>query len=56
MESTNINLRDLTKIPEKEFKQHFRDWVEQDDIARSLQAKLRKDLISNFNKTSLGKN
>ncbi|XP_055846076.1 uncharacterized protein LOC129912019 [Episyrphus balteatus] len=55
MDSTNINIKNLTKIPDNEFKQHFRDWMEQDDVARSLQAKLRKDLIANFNKTSLGK-
>lgn len=55
MESSNINIKNLTKISEKEFQQHFRDWMERDDVARSLQAKLRKDLIANFNKTSLGK-
>ncbi|XP_012156444.1 uncharacterized protein LOC101448790 [Ceratitis capitata] len=49
------NLTDLSKIPVKEFEKHFRDWMERDDVARSLQAKLRTDLISNFNKTALGR-
>lgn len=49
------NLADLTKIPPKEFEKHFQDWMERDDVARSLQAKLRSDLIKNFNKTNLGK-
>lgn len=48
------NLTDLSKLPVKEFEKHFRDWMERDDVARSLQAKLRTDLISNFNKTALG--
>uniref|UniRef100_A0A0A1WZM7 Uncharacterized protein n=1 Tax=Zeugodacus cucurbitae TaxID=28588 RepID=A0A0A1WZM7_ZEUCU len=49
------NLTDLSRIPVKEFEKHFRDWMERDDVARSLQAKLRTDLISNFNKTALGR-
>uniref|UniRef100_A0A0K8TW49 Uncharacterized protein n=1 Tax=Bactrocera latifrons TaxID=174628 RepID=A0A0K8TW49_BACLA len=49
------NLTDLSKLPVKEFEKHFRDWMERDDVARSLQAKLRTDLISNFNKTALGR-
>ncbi|XP_036318038.1 putative leucine-rich repeat-containing protein DDB_G0290503 [Rhagoletis pomonella] len=49
------NLTDLSKIPVKEFEKHFRDWMERDDVARALQAKLRTDLISNFNKTALGR-
>ncbi|XP_067640941.1 restin homolog [Eurosta solidaginis] len=49
------NLTDLTKIPAKEFEKHFRDWMDRDDVARALQAKLRTDLISNFNKTALGR-
>ncbi|XP_053948448.1 uncharacterized protein LOC128856992 [Anastrepha ludens] len=49
------NLADLSKIPVKEFEKHFRDWMERDDVARALQAKLRTDLILNFNKTALGR-
>lgn len=49
------NLADLTRIPAKEFEKHFHDWMERDDVARALQAKLRSDLIKNFNKTNLGR-
>lgn len=49
------NLADLSKIPPREFEKHFHEWMERDDVARSLQAKLRSDLIKNFNKTNLGK-
>ena len=48
------NIADLTKIPPNEFEKYFQDWMERDDVARSLQAKLRCDLITNFNKTNLG--
>ncbi|XP_005185855.2 kinesin-related protein 4 isoform X1 [Musca domestica] len=50
-----LNLADLSKIPANEFEQHFHEWMERDDVARALQAKLRCDLIQNFNKTNLGK-
>ncbi|XP_037811442.1 uveal autoantigen with coiled-coil domains and ankyrin repeats [Lucilia sericata] len=49
------NVADLTKIPPNEFEKYFQNWMERDDVARSLQAKLRSDLIKNFNKTNLGK-
>lgn len=49
------NLADLSKIPATEFEKHFHEWMERDDVARGLQAKLRCDLIKNFNKTNLGK-
>lgn len=48
------NVADLTKIPPNEFEKYFQEWMERDDVARSLQAKLRCDLIKNFNKTNLG--
>uniref|UniRef100_A0A1I8NX94 Uncharacterized protein n=1 Tax=Stomoxys calcitrans TaxID=35570 RepID=A0A1I8NX94_STOCA len=54
-ESNKANIADLSKIPENEFEKHFHEWMERDDVARGLQAKLRCDLIKNFNKTSLGK-
>ncbi|XP_013104435.2 kinesin-like protein KIF15-A [Stomoxys calcitrans] len=54
-ESNKANMADLSKIPENEFEKHFHEWMERDDVARGLQAKLRCDLIKNFNKTSLGK-
>lgn len=55
-ETTKANLANLTKIPVTEFEKHFHEWMERDDVARGLQAKLRCDLIKNFNKTNLGKN
>ncbi|XP_061394721.1 uncharacterized protein LOC133330281 [Musca vetustissima] len=50
-----LNFADLSKIPANEFEQHFHEWMERDDVARALQAKLRCDIIQNFNKTNLGK-
>lgn len=48
------NVAELTKIPPNEFEKYFQDWMERDDVTRSLQAKLRCDLIKSFNKTNLG--
>ncbi|XP_073835743.1 uncoordinated isoform X2 [Musca autumnalis] len=51
-----VNLADLSNIPANEFEKHFHEWMERDDVARALQAKLRCDLIQNFNKTNLALN
>lgn len=48
------NVANLANIPPNEFEKYFQEWMERDDVARSLQAKLRCDLITNFNKTNLG--
>lgn len=53
-EENQINLEEISRIPEDEFREHFQEWLDRDEVARSLQAKLRKDLIDNFNKTKLG--
>lgn len=55
MEAKDVNLNEIHKLPESEFRKHFTQWVEEDGVARALQAKLRKDLIETFNRTHLGK-
>lgn len=50
-----INLDDIKNIPDNEFRQQLSTWIEECEVAKCLQSKLRKDLFDNFNKTSLGK-
>lgn len=50
-----VVLDDIKNIPEDEFKRNLFEWVEQMDISKELQSKLRSDLFQNFGKTALGK-
>ncbi|XP_055370721.1 titin homolog [Condylostylus longicornis] len=50
-----INLHKIVEMPEKEFRKHIYNWLRDKDLSRELQAKLRKNLIENFNNTRLGK-
>jgi len=52
---TRKALKELSEVHPKVFEKQFREWMERDGVARSLQAKLRCDLIANFNSTQLGK-
>lgn len=52
--ATRVDLDEIKNIPEDEFKQNLIEWVEQQDISKELQSKLRSDLIKNFGKTALG--
>lgn len=49
-----INLEEIKNISEDEFKQQLLNWIETNCVAKTMQSKLRKDLIDNFNRTSLG--
>lgn len=49
-----VDLDEIKNIPEDEFKRNLFDWVEQMDISKELQSKLRSDLFQNFGKTALG--
>ncbi|KAJ6638173.1 hypothetical protein Bhyg_10906 [Pseudolycoriella hygida] len=50
-----VDLDEIKNIPEDEFKRNLFDWVEQMDISKELQSKLRSDLFQNFGKTALGR-
>lgn len=49
-----VDLDQIKNIPEDEFKRNLYEWVEQMDISKELQSKLRSDLFQNFGKTALG--
>lgn len=49
-----VDLDEIKNIPEDEFKKNLFEWVEQMDISKELQSKLRSDLFQNFGKTALG--
>ncbi|XP_037025506.1 uncharacterized protein LOC119066911 [Bradysia coprophila] len=53
--AARVDLNEIKNIPEDEFKQNLIEWVEQQDISKELQSKLRSDLITNFGKTALGR-
>ncbi|KAG4065274.1 hypothetical protein HA402_012716 [Bradysia odoriphaga] len=53
--AARVDLNEIKNIPENEFKQNLIEWVEQQDISKELQSKLRSDLITNFGKTALGR-
>lgn len=52
--SPQINLDDIKNITEDEFKQQLLNWIETNCVAKTMQSKLRKDLIDTFNRTNLG--
>lgn len=49
----NTDIENVGKMPKDEFKKQIQDWMESQQP--KLQSKLRKDLIENFTKTSLGR-
>lgn len=50
-----VNLDEIKNLSEDEFKQQLLNWIETNCVGKSMQSKLRKDLIDNFNRTTLGK-
>lgn len=50
-----INLEDIKGIPSDEFRKQISNWIEGKGFSKQLQSQLRKDLIENFNKTTLGR-
>ncbi|KAH8256553.1 hypothetical protein KR038_009596 [Drosophila bunnanda] len=49
-----IQLEELTQLPEQQFEQGFRQWLDQEGIAREMHSHLRAELINCFNNTALG--
>ncbi|KAH8375988.1 hypothetical protein KR200_005355 [Drosophila serrata] len=49
-----IQLEELTQLPEQQFEQGFRKWLDQEGIAREMHSHLRAELINCFNNTALG--
>lgn len=43
-----VNLDDIRKIPQKEFKDILHSWMNQKELAKNLQKKLRKQLVEDF--------
>lgn len=50
-----LNIEEIKKIPAAEFKDYLHSWMDQKDVTRTLQMKLRKQLVTNFQKTELAK-
>lgn len=43
-----VNLDDIRKIPQEEFKEILHSWMDKKEITKTLQKKLRKQLVSDF--------
>lgn len=50
-----LNIEEIKKIPAAEFKDYLHSWMDQKDVTKMLQMKLRKQLVANFQKTELAK-
>lgn len=50
-----VKLEDIKKIPKEEFKDIMQGWINQKEVMKDLQKKLRKQLFSDFQKTAMGK-
>lgn len=50
-----VNLDAVKNIPPEEFKEILQSWMEQKEITQTLQKKLRKQLVNDFQKTELAK-
>lgn len=46
--NNKVNLDEIRKIPEEEFKEILHSWMNEKEIAKTLQKKLRKHLFDNF--------
>lgn len=53
--AAKVNLEEIKKIPQDEFKEILHSWMEQKEITQELQKKLRKQLVTDFQKTELAK-
>ncbi|XP_068158216.1 uncharacterized protein unc [Drosophila tropicalis] len=53
--AVSSQLKQLACLSEDEFEKGFRQWMDQEGIAREMHAQLRMDLINSFNKSSLGR-
>lgn len=50
-----VNLDAIKNIPAEEFKEILQSWMDQKEITQTMQLKLRKQLVNNFQKTELAK-
>lgn len=50
-----LNIDEIKKIPAEEFKDYLHSWMDQKEVKKELQMKLRKQLVTNFQKTELAK-
>ncbi|CRL04222.1 CLUMA_CG017327, isoform A [Clunio marinus] len=53
--SSKVNLDDIKQIPAEEFKEILHAWMNEKEITKELQKKLRKQLFTDFQKTELAK-
>jgi hypothetical protein len=50
-----VNLDVIKNLPQAEFKEILHSWMDQKEITQTLQKKLRKQLVTDFQKTELAK-
>lgn len=50
-----VNVDEIKSIPPEEFKEILHSWMEQKEITQQLQTKLRKQLVTDFQRTELAK-
>lgn len=50
-----LNIDEIKKIPAAEFADYLHSWMDQKDVKKALQMKLRKQLVTTFSKTELAK-
>lgn len=53
--SEKINIDKIKKIPREEFKELLKTWVDDKEIKKTLQKKLRQQLVSDFQKTEISR-
>lgn len=53
--TNKVNLNEIKNIPQDEFKEILHSWMDQKQITQELQKKLRKQLVTDFQKTELAK-
>lgn len=51
--STKVNLEEIRKIPQDEFKEILRSWMNQKEISKTFQKKLRNQLVNEFQVISI---
>lgn len=50
-----VDLSEIKRIPQKEFKEILHSWMDQKEITQTMQKKLRKQLVTDFQKTELAR-
>lgn len=53
--NSKVNLDELKKIPQDEFKEILTSWMQKAEITKTLQKKLRKQLVTDFQRTELAR-